>query len=123
MLKNMNPIGVYRWRDYHKTQSTDDVTVYGPTVLRGQVVELFHFAATDLTTANKKIAIGIVEDDGKEIYFRVNQGTTLYSVWLTGRTVLLEGDRPFAVVESPTTGDELYFIGEGIIYEAEPRGV
>jgi len=123
MLKGMNSIGIYRWRDHHKAQSTDDFTIYGPSVLRGQIVELFHFAATDLTTANKKISIGIIGDGGEKIYFRVNQGATLYSVWLTGRTILLEGDKPFAVVESPAVNDELYFIGEGVVYEYPADGV
>jgi len=109
------PSEIYRAEVETKAPSTANVILRGPPVPQGYVVELKVMQIIDLTTANKTMRLGY-ERGGRQYWFRRrNAGTGNYDLYLETRLILVEGEKPIAMVESPTADDELWFFTRGFL--------
>ena len=117
MLEGMKPVGYYIYESKRTAPDTDTITFVGPKVRRGQVVELWHGSVVNYTTAGKMLLVGKRNQQGASHYYSARKNAQYYQAHLEGRVVLIEGDEPVGVVESPTASDVLYCAFRGIIYE------
>jgi len=109
---------IYEALEHLTAASTDDVVLRGPPVPENCIVELKVMRVVDLTTANKTMRLGF-ERAGVQYWFRRrNAGTGNYDLHLEAWLLLMAGERPIAMVESPTVGDELWFFARGYCLEA-----
>lgn len=113
----MKPVGVYRWYDKYTAPDTSDVTREGPEVRRGQLVEISQLSTVDYSTADKALLVGFKDENRDVHYFRKEDGTTKWECHLSGRILLLPGEKPIGTVLSPTANDVLYFSAHGLVYE------
>lgn len=110
----MKPNDVYRVEQEQKATSTDTVTLEGDKVEPGQVVCISFMAVSNLTTANKTVRLGYDRNGDQHWFKRLAAGASGYGTDLTGEIYLVEGEKPIAQIESPTTGDELRFYVRGV---------
>lgn len=110
-------VGNYRFDDKFTEPGTTTKTFVGLPVLRNRIVELTHGSVADYSTASKNLILGYRDSDGDDHYVVVENGASIKSAQLRGRIYLLPGERPIALVESPTAGDVLYCCFHGIVYE------
>jgi len=104
---------VYEALEYRKAPSTDNIVLRGPPVPNKSVVELKVMRVIDLTTDNKTMRLGF-ERAGVQYWFRRrNAGSGNYDLHLEAWLLLNAGERPIAMIESPTVGDELWFFARG----------
>jgi len=94
--------------------STDSKTLKGERIGAGKVVEIRTFLVVDISTANKTLRIGF-ERAGTEYWLkRGAAGTNDYGIALVEELILVEGERPIAQVETPTSADVLVMLARGI---------
>jgi len=104
---------IYMVEEFRKAPTTANIILKGPTVPEGCIVELKVMRVIDLTTADKTMRLGY-ERGGNQYWFRRrNAGTGNYDLHLEAWLLLSEGERPIAMVESPTVGDEIWFFARG----------
>jgi len=109
------PKEVYSIEEYIVAPNTNDIILKGSPIPEGYTVELKVMRIIDLTTANKTMRLGY-ERAGRRFWFRRrNAGTGNYDLHLEAHLILVEGERPIAMVESPTAGDEIWFLTRGFL--------
>jgi hypothetical protein len=94
---------------------TSDVTLNkAPAVPRGKVVRIDTLIICDETTANKTLALGV--NIGGKSYTLKKQpaGASAYGLALEVPLILSEGERPMAIVSSPTANDVITFLARGV---------
>jgi len=104
---------VYEALEHVVAPSTADVVLRGPLVPEGCIVELKVMRVIDLTTANKTMRLGFERAGVQHWFRRRNAGTGNYDLHLEAWLLLNAGERPIAMVESPTAGDDLWFFARG----------
>ena len=112
-LKEIALSDVYDAREERKAPDTDNLTIKGPKTEKGSVVQLDMFYAYDDTTPTKTIRIGF-EKNGT-IYW-VKQGpaaTNEHGIAQNGKMILVDGERPVAMIESPTANDVCCLVARG----------
>lgn len=116
----MKPRDVYSCLKVDRAPSTGDFTLTGDKIPMGKVVRIETFTCVDLTTANKVIRLGF-KRRGKIFWLKretVTQGDSVntideYGVILEAPIILTGGEKPVAMVESPTNKDEIYLVARG----------
>jgi len=109
---------IYEALEHVVAPSTADVILGGPPVPGGCIVELKVMRIIDLTTANKTMRLGFERAGVQHWFRRRNAGTGNYDLHLEAWLILNAGERPIAMVESPTLGDELWFFARGYCLKA-----
>jgi len=104
---------IYEALDHEKAATTDDVILKGPPVPEGCVAELKVMRVIDLTTDNKTMRLGFERAGVQHWFRRRNAGSGNYDLHLEAWLILTAGERPIAMIESPTVGDELWFFARG----------
>lgn len=104
------------WTDLveKKAPSTADLDLEGRAIPAGKVVRIETYYVIDETTANKTMKLGYVKAEKTITLKREAAGTSAYHVRLEGRLILVEGEKPKATVESPTSGDECRLLVKGV---------
>jgi len=105
MSKEIKPGDVYVGEDERKAPDTTNIVLKGPVVDPGHVVEITAMYVIDITTANKTLRLGF--DRGGSLYWFKRQaaGSEAYGIQDKGKFYLGPGERPAAMVESPTAND------------------
>jgi len=108
------PSEVYSAEASVTCDSTSDRTLKGEIVKAGKVIEIRTFLVVDLSTANKTLRIGF-ERSGTQYWLkRKAAGTAEYGIALEEELILVDGERPIAQVESPTSADVLRMLARGV---------
>ena len=113
------PIGVTPNQVYqlyeHKRTGTDDVTLRGPKLDPGEVVEVHGLVLINVDTYKKKMRLGY-NDGRRDIWLRRRSGETgQYAMWLETLLSLREGQQLIGMVESPDNKDDVYLLATGYI--------
>jgi len=107
------PKDVYLSIQNPKALASADLEILGDEVPEGKVVSIETFFVIDQTTANKTIKIGF-RRGGKDYYIkREAAGASIYGVTMDRSLILVEGERPIAVVEAPTVNDVCLMVARG----------
>jgi len=113
---------IYRVELKMKAPSTADVVLKGPPIPEGHVALIETVHLIDLTTANKTMRIGY-ERAGEQFWIsRRNTGTGNYDLRFRLHVQFTPGERPIAMVESPTVGDEILFVCRGFLQPVKGSG-
>lgn len=110
------PIGVYKFEEKFTEPSTTTKIFEGPAVRKNTMVMLTHGSVIDYTTANKKLLLGRKDGGGEMVYIRALQETNTFEAVLSGDMILLPGEKPIGVVETPTAGNVLYCSFYGLVF-------
>lgn len=119
MIKGMKIIGLYRYKKKVTAPDTSDVTLVGPAVKRGQLLELTHLSVVDYTTGSKQLSVGFRNADRVNHFVSSVDKTGHHETHMNGRLYLLPTEEPIGYVATPTASDVIYFTAHGLIYEAE----
>jgi len=113
---------IYRVELRTKAPSTADVVLKGQAIPEGYVALIETVHLIDLTTANKTMRIGY-ERAGEQFWIsRRNTGTGNHDLRFRLHVQFAPGERPIAMVESPTKDDEILFVCRGFLQPVEGRG-
>lgn len=93
------------------------ITAVSQKVPKGKNVKIISGFVADYTTANKKLIIGIRDNQENDHYLTTEMASNDYMTHLRGHVILLEGESMVGIVETPTTSDVCYFAFFGDIYE------
>ena len=97
-----------------KAPNTDDLTIEGPAVRAGEIVILDCFYIYDHTTAGKKVRLGI-DRKGTICWFKQEPtATDVHGMAQNGKMILVDGEKPIGMIESPTTADVCYLVARGV---------
>jgi hypothetical protein len=107
--------GYYAYTSKLGASGSGTVTFEGTPIPRGCLGVLSFISVIDYTTADKKLILGVRDAGGNDRYLRVVDIANTYEAVLEGPIVLLEGETPIGIVESPTTSDVLYFSAYGVL--------
>jgi len=110
----IKPRDVYSAEDSQTAPDTTNLTIEGSKIPAGKVVKIDSFFAIDITTANKTIRVGYDRAGSKIWLQREAAGTGEYGVRLRRPLILVENERPVAMIESPTASDECRLVARGI---------
>jgi hypothetical protein len=105
-----------RFRAHKKAPSATTITFQTDKMAKDEIVRITSACVSDFTTANKKLVLGIRTLDGNDHYFETVQETSTFGIHLTGKIMLVEGERLIGIVTSPTQNDECYFTVDGDRY-------
>jgi len=109
------PKEIYEARIRNVDVAAAVVTLYGPFVESGKVVRLDLFCALDETTVNKTIALGIETRTGIKTPLKTAAaGAAEYAVYLDTPVIMVENERPYATITTPTANDEVQLIARGL---------
>lgn len=112
MPKVINPDQVYQLY-VHKRTTTAAITLRGPKLNAGEVVEVCAATIIDLDTAAKKMRLGY-NDGARDIWLlRRTVPANAYALYLRGRMVIREGQHLIGMVEGPTDKDDVYLLASG----------
>jgi len=118
-------VGNYRVHEKYSCTSATTKTFVGPEVPRGKLALISHMSVADYTTNANKFVLGIRDAGGNDHYIDVEEGTAQnqhYGTAIEGEIILLPGERPIGIVETPGTSDVLYFTIHGGLYSMEEGG-
>jgi len=118
-------VGNYRVNQKLTAPGTDTITFTGYEVPRGKIAIMTYMDVTDYTTNAKKFILGIRDASGNDQYAQTEQGTAQnqhFGCTIEGQLILLPGERPIGIVESPTASDVCYFTVHGGLYSMEEGG-
>jgi len=108
------PAEIYSAEDKVTCDSASTRTLKGEIIRAGKVVEIRTFLVVDISTANKTLRIGF-ERGGTQYWLkRGAAGTNDYGIALQEELILVEGERPIAQVETPTSTDVLVMLARGV---------
>lgn len=113
-MGDLKPRDVYQAEISDPAPDSNDLTLEGPKIPEGQVVEIRTFFAVDITTAAKTIRIGYDRGGVKHWVKRAAAGTGNYGIALDEELILVENERPVCMIESPTASDECKLIARGV---------
>jgi hypothetical protein len=113
-MKEIKLEDVYDARESKKAPDTENLTIEGPPVAKGKIVELECFYAYDHTTAAKTIRIGFDRNGTKYWIKQKPAATNEHGIAQNGKLVLVDGEKPIAMIESPTAADECYLVARGV---------
>lgn len=117
MIKLHEPDGVFE-----EVQSQMDApavihTFIGRQVPRGHILHVEEAAVTDITTANKVLALGKRDATNIDHWIKAMTGANTYTCNLVAFPILKEYERPIGRVDTPTALDDLYFTVYGWLYK------
>lgn len=115
-MEYANIIGTYRYIDKRTAPSTGTITLVGSKVGKKMFAEITSGFVADYTTKNKLMELGVRDIGSNDRYLKVVQEASTFSAALDGSIVLLEGEAPIAVIESPTSSDVVYCAFYGWLY-------
>ena len=112
-MSEIKPADVYRAEKKVIAPDTTDIILKGPKVRAGRVLVICRMTLIDLTNKNKTMRFGY-ERGGSQYWFRRRPaGTNNYCMSIETEIILTDGERPIAMVESPTASDEIWFFAHG----------
>lgn len=113
MTEKIKAKDVYLSLSLTKAPDTNNLTIVGDKVRQGKVVSIITLFASDLTTSTKNMRIGFRRGGTDYWIRRMGTGTVNNSIILEQTLILVEGEQPVAMVESPNAGDECLLIARG----------
>lgn len=93
--------------------------ILGEEVPEGHRLEVTHMTVADVTTADKTLEIGYVDQAGEDRILHAAKGTTRHECHLTGHAWLEAGEAPFGRVTTPTASDVVVFSCHGRLWPRE----
>lgn len=115
----MAVIGTWKYNIKAAGVDNENITLKTAVVPRNQTVEVTHASLSDYTTKNRKLIIGIRDVSNEDTYLKVAQDSARFSLWLSGKPMLYEGECMIGIVENTDTGDELFLSVHGRRYRAK----
>jgi len=113
LSEKTKPKDIYLSVQNPKALAATDLEILGDEVPEGKVVSIETFFVIDQTTANKTMKIGF-RRGGTDYYVkRQAAGASIYGVTMDRPLILVEGERPIAIVESPTINDVCLMVARG----------
>lgn len=113
-MKQAQPGDIYEAFEEKKAPDTSDVTLTGPAINQGDVVQIYFMCGIDETTAGKTIELGFDQKGTKKLLKEEPAGTNKKGVILNRALILVGGEAPYCVINSPTANDELRLFARGI---------
>lgn len=112
-MSEIKPVDAYRAEKKAIAPDATDIIIKGPKVRGGRVLVICRMSVIDLTNVNKTMRLGY-ERGGSQFWFRRRPaGTNNYGVSIETELILVGGERPIAMCETPTAGDEIWFFAFG----------
>ncbi len=112
-MEEVKPGDVYRAEKMIKAPDTENIVLKGPKVRSGGVLVICRMTVIDLGTVAKVLRLGY-ERGGSQFWFRRRQAPAAgYGVSMETELILVGGERPIVMVESPTATDEIWFFAFG----------
>lgn len=112
-MEKSNSSNVYSADDVKPAPDTNNLTLEGPKVREGGVVRITAMYVVDRTTANKTLRLGYDKAGTKTWFKRQAAGSGAYGIAQNGRLILVGGEKPVAMVESPTASDDCALVVRG----------
>lgn len=109
----MEPKDVYMTLRTDRAPGTSDFTLEGDKVPMGRVVRVETFIAIDFTTAAKKVRLGIKRGQATTWLKRETLGTNIHEIALDNPLILVGGEQPVGMIESPTNKDVCTLLARG----------
>jgi hypothetical protein len=112
--------GNYRVHKKLTAPNTNTITLEGYEVPAGKIAILTFMSVMDYTNNTNELILGIRDAAGNDHYLDFGLGTAtdiVQSLKIEGEIILLPGERPIAVILSPSTSDVCYFSAHGALFE------
>ncbi len=112
-MEEVKPAAVYRAEKKVIAPDDTNIVLKGPRVRAGRVLVICRMSVIDLSTVAKVMRLGY-ERGGSQFWFRRRPAPAAgYGVSMETEMILVDGERPIAMVESPTADDEIWFFAHG----------
>jgi len=113
-MKEIKLADIYEALETKKAPDASDLTIEGPAVAKGKAVLLECFYVYDHTTAAKKVRLGIDRKGTKYWFKQEPAATDVHGLAQDGKMILVDGEKPVGMIESPTAADECYLVARGV---------
>jgi hypothetical protein len=109
------PGDIYSYEDRRTEPGTTTITLdQAPKVRAGKTVRIETMFICDETTAAKTLALGFEKAGRVYLVQKETVGAAVYALALSAPLILAEGEKPVAVVTSPSANDVITFIARGV---------
>jgi hypothetical protein len=109
------PSEIYSFELHYTEAGTNTVTLdKAPAVPKGKVVRIDTLIICDETTANKTLALGFSKGGKNHILKEQPAGTSVKDMALGRPLILSDGERPIAIVTTPSANDVITFLARGV---------
>jgi len=105
---------IYEALETKKAPDGTDLTIEGPAVAKGKAVLLESFYVYDHTNAAKNVRLGIDRKGTKYWFKQAPTATDVHGLAQDGKMILIDGDKPVGMIESPTAADVCYLVARGV---------
>jgi hypothetical protein len=109
------PGDLYSYEDRRAEPGTSTITInQAPKIPEGKVVKIETLFICDETTAAKTLALGFEKAGRSYLVQKEALAAGVNGLALQAPLILAEGEKPIAVVTSPSANDVLTFIARGV---------
>jgi hypothetical protein len=113
-MSGVTPSDIYEAEKSQKAPSTDNLEIEGPKVTEGCVVKLEIFIGKDDTTPAKTIRLGKKKGSDTIWLKEAAAATGDHQIAQDGFLILVGGESPLIMVESPTSADVCRIYARGV---------
>lgn len=112
---SMKPGDIYSYEDRRTEPTAAVLTInQAPKVLPGKVVRIETMFIVDETTPAKTLALGFDKGGVSHLVKKETVGAAVNGLTLDAPLILVEGEKPIAVITTPTANDVITFIARGV---------
>jgi hypothetical protein len=111
--ENLKPQDIYLSVAQVPKSSGSSERLEGDPIPQGKVVAIESFFVIDQTSSDLTIQMGFSHNGVDYFVKREAAGTGAYGIFLNRRLILTEGDKPIAIIESPSVDDVLLLVARG----------
>jgi len=112
---SIKPGEIYSYVDRRTEPSATALTLnQAQQIPRGKVMRIEAMFCCDETTAAKTISLGFERSGVNHILEKETVGAAVHGLALRRKMVLVEGERPIAIVTTPTANDVITFVVRGV---------
>ena len=109
------PGDIYSYEDRQTEPNTATITLdQAPKIPKGKVVRIETMFIVDETTPAKTLALGFDKGGTSHLVQKETVGAAVNGLALDAPLILVEGEKPIAVVTTPTANDVITFIARGV---------
>jgi hypothetical protein len=109
------PGDIYSYEDRRPEPTAAVLTIdQAPKIPQGKVVRIETMFVIDETTPAKTLALGFDKGGTSHLVQKETVGAAINGLALDAPLILVEGEKPIAVVTTPTANDVITFIARGV---------
>jgi len=112
---SIKPGEIYSYVDRRTEPSATALTLdQAPKVPKGKVMQIEAMFCCDETTAAKTLSLGFERSGINHILEKETVGASVHGLSLRRKMILVEGEKPIAIVTTPTANDVITFVVRGV---------